>query len=306
MPYNKKQTGYDEKYLGEDNIFELPTITAEQEGNIVFPINGDDPVLKYPNYSLIMSKKTRQAFYSAANADFNRNSGKGRNFRPDRRIDEKYQLDNIYYKDLEGIENPYDRGHLTRRDAISWGNTKREANKASKDSCYYTNISLQHKNFNQDEWGALENAIEHNKSDADNRFNIMCGPIFTGIDRIVQPYSQMEPGIVPSAFWKIIAYIGKESGKLETNAFIVFQDDEALKRMRQVKGNRNINPFKIYQSSTTLIEQLTGLEFSNVAFDSNPMYFFENETTRNLNITTPQLHHVSSDVKDDCGICFRQ
>ncbi len=306
MGGKEMKIGYDEKYLGEENIFELATITAEHDDNIVFPIHGDDPVLKYPNYSLVMNKKTRQAFYSAANADFNRNHGKGRSFRSDGRIEKKYQLDNIYYKDLDDIQNPYDRGHLTRRDAISWGKTSKEANKASKDSCYYTNISLQHKNFNQDEWGALEIAIENNNSDADNRFNIMCGPIFTGIDRMIQPSSQMEAGIVPSAFWKIIAYIGKDSGKLETNAFLVFQDDESLKRMGQVKGNRDINPFEIYQSSTTLIEQLTGLEFPDVAFDSNPMYFFESETTRNLNITTPQLHQVSSKNGPDCGICFRQ
>ncbi len=300
------QTGYKKDYLGDDFIFDLPTITAEHQGNIVLPVDGNDPLLDYPNYSLIMNKKTRQAFYSAANADFNRNTGKGRRFRLDGRIQEKYQLDNVYYKDLEGIENPYDRGHLTRRDAISWGGTDREANKASKDSCYFTNISLQHKNFNQDEWGALEVAIEENTSDADNRFNIMCGPIFTGIDRMIQPYSHMEAGIVPSAFWKLISYIGKDSGKLETNAFIVFQDDESLKRLGQVKNNQNINAFEIYQSSTTLIEQLTGLEFPDVAFDSNPMFFFESENTRTRNITTPQLHPVSSDGGDDSGICFKQ
>jgi len=300
------QLGYNKEYLGSDFVFDLPTITAEHQSKVVYPINDKDPVLKYPNYSLVVNKETRQAFYSAANANFNRNKGKGRRFRLDGRIEEKYQLDNFYYKDLDGVENPYDRGHLTRRDAISWGNTPREANKASKDSCYFTNVSLQHKNFNQDEWGALEDAIEDNQSDLDNRFNIMCGPIFTGIDRIVRPYSSMEPGLVPSAFWKLIAYIGIESGKLETNAFIVFQDDEAMSRMKQIKGNRNINPFEIYQSSTTLIEQLTGLEFPEVAFDNNPMFFFESDVTKNLNITTPQLHHVCKSHGANSGILFRQ
>lgn len=298
--------GYDKNYLGEEFEFDLPTITNEHQSNIAYPLNDGDPILKYPNYSLVMSKQTRQAFYSAANADFNRNHGDGRSFRFDRRIDEDHQLGNIYYKDIDDIENPYDRGHLTRRDAISWGDTPRQANKASKDSCYFTNVSLQHKNFNQDEWGALEIAIEKNKRDRDNRFNIMCGPIFTGFDRIVRPHSYLEPGIVPSAFWKIISYIGKESGKLEVNAFIVFQDDEAIRAMKQVKHNKNIKPFELYQSSTTLIEQLTGLEFPDVAFDSNPMFFFESPTTKSLNITTPQLHNVSKDKGEDCGICFKQ
>lgn len=300
------QMGYRNDFLGADFIFDLPRITEEHQSNIVYPIQGGEPVLSYPNFSLVMNKQTRQAFYSAANADFNRNHGEGRRFRVDRRIKEKYQLDNIYCKDLEGIENPYDRGHLTRRDAISWGETPREANKASKDSCYFTNVSLQHKNFNQDEWGALEKAIEHNTSDLDNRFNILCGPIFNGIDRMVRPYSHMEPGLVPSAYWKLITYIGKDSGALETNAFIVFQDDQAIQAMGQVKGNKNIEPFKQYQTSTTLIEQLTGLEFPDVAFDSNPMFFFESAETQRRQITTPQLHNVSTSKGQDCGICFHQ
>ena len=37
------------------------------------------------------------------------------------------------------------------------------------------------KNFNQDEWHALERAIENTNKDADDKFNIFTGPyIFTG------------------------------------------------------------------------------------------------------------------------------
>ncbi len=296
--------GYRTDFLGDKFAFDLPTISLEHVSKIVFPGDGEQPQLHYPNYSVVMNRMTRQAFYSAANADFSKNTGEGRNFRIDGRIDAALQLDNIYYKDLDGVENPYDRGHLTRRDAISWGPTKKQANKASRDSCFYPNVALQHKNFNRDEWHALERAIEFNKADADNRFYILCGPVFSGIDRSVTPNSSLEPGRVPSAFWKVIAYIGKKSGKLEINAFLVFQDDESMRRLRQVLGNKSLNPFKIYQSSTTLIEQLTGLDFPEVAFDANPMLFFESDATRGAFITTPELHEVSTDHGPDCGICF--
>ncbi len=264
-----------------------------------------------------MSRKTRQAIYSATNADFARNTGTGRNFRRDGRILPAQQLDNIYYKDLDGVENPYDRGHLTRRDAISWGETRQEANRASKDSCFYTNVSLQHKNFNQDEWHALEKAIETNQSDQDNRFYILCGPVSTEIDRFVMPSENLKPGRVPSAFWKVIAYVGKESNELEVNAFLVFQDDDSILAKRQVLGNNELDPFKIYQSSTTLIEELTAIEFPEIAFEHNPMVFF-NETELEMDetgpqlvsgerptINTPQLVEVSTAKGPNCGIVFR-
>ncbi len=298
--------GYRTNFLGDEFTFDFPTISFEHASHIVVPDGGEGPQLHYPNYSVVMNSMTRQAFYSAANADFSKNSGQGRNFRLDRRIDEALQLDNIYDKDLGGVENPYDRGHLTRRDAISWGPSKKQANKASRDSCFYPNVVLQHKNFNRDEWHALEKAIELNKTDADNRFYVLCGPVFSEVDRFVIPNSSLEPGRVPSAFWKVIAYIGKESGELEINAFLVFQDDESMLSMGQVLGNNSLNPFNIYQSSTTLIEQLTGLEFPEIAFDNNPMFFFESDATRNAGITTPQLHEVSTDHGADCGICFTQ
>lgn len=298
--------GYQSTFLGEDYKFDLPTISYEHSSSVVYPNQSDQPYLNYPNYTVVMNRKTRQAFYSAANADFNRNTGEGYSFRNDGRIDDNLQLDNIYYKDLGGVENPYDRGHLTRRDAISWGETKRKANKASRDSCFYPNVVLQHKNFNRDEWHALEKAIEKNKADANNLYNIMCGPVFSEVDRFVIPNNTLEPARVPSAFWKIIAYIGKESGKLETNAFLVFQDDESMRRLKQVLNNDAVDPFKIYQSSTTLIERLTGLEFPEIAFDNNPMFYFESETTRNAGISTPQLNEVASDKGNEHGIIFSQ
>ena len=301
-----KTLGYCTNFLGEEFAFEFPEISFEQAAHVVIPDGSEEPHLHYPNYSVVMNSKTRQAFYSAANADFSKNIGEGRHFRIDSRIDAALQLNNIYYKDLDGVKNPYDRGHLTRRDAISWGLTKKQANKASRDSCFYPNVVLQHKNFNRDEWYALEKAIEYNKRDADDRFYILCGPIFTGIDRFVIPNSSLEPARVPSAFWKLIAYIGKESGKLETNAFFVFQDDKSIQSLGQVLNNNSLDPFKIYQSSTTLIEQLTGLEFPETAFDNNPMFFFESEATRSAKIATPQLHEVSTSCGSDCGICFKQ
>ena len=108
--------GYQTSFLGEAFAVELPTITAQYAGNVVRSETlRDGHILDYLNYSVVMNSETRQAFYSAANVDFNRNTGEGRNFRLDGRIDESVQLGDIYYKDIGDVANPYDRGHLTRR-----------------------------------------------------------------------------------------------------------------------------------------------------------------------------------------------
>ena len=165
--------------------------------------------------------------------------------------------------------------------------------------------SQKHKNFNQDEWHALEKAIQLNHNDLDNKFNIFTGTIFTPLDRFIEPTQNLEPARVPSGFWKIITYIGKTSQKLEANAFIVYQDEEAISAMNQILNNNQVEAFELYQTSTTLIEQLTGLKFPNILFDSNPMFFFESNETKKLNITTPQINHVTP-LKTDSHITFKQ
>ena len=298
---------YQTDFLGDDKIIQLPTVSPEQLGNVVTgDLLRDEMILDYPNYSVVMNQQTRQALYSAGNVDFaSRNKGQGRNFRTDSRIKLSEQLDNIYYKDLNGRENPYDRGHLMRRGAIAWGETQKLANDASRDSCYFTNISLQHKNFNQDEWNALETEIQKLERDLDNKFNIFTGPIFTAMDRFIMPTPELEPGRIPSAFWKIIAYVGKDSQKIESQAFIVWQDDIAISAMNQVRGNNEIDVFAMYQTSTTMVENLTGLTFPQIRFDSNPLFFFESETTREKEINTPQLHRINSNTINN-NIIFSQ
>lgn len=299
--------GYQTDFLGSEHSVDLPIISFEHESDVVTSEDlREGRILDYPNYSVVMSRSKRQAFYSAGNADFENNVGQGKSNKKDGRIDKKFQLGNIYYKNLPSGDNPYDKGHLTRRDAISWGGTEMLADKASKYSWYYTNLSPQHMNFNRDEWHALEKAIETSNMDSDNRFNIFVGPVFTDLDRFITPDESLEPARVPSAFWKVIVYIGKDTNDLEVNAFFVWQDDESIQAMKQVLGNNEINPFNIYQSPTSIIEDMTGIEFHEIVFARNPMFRFESDITRSRNIVTPQLNEVSTARGPDCGIIFRQ
>ncbi len=280
--------GYNPLFLGEGCPVHLPEITPE-----IFDVvlRGTDLregfILDYPNYSVVMNKHARQALFSAANADFDpENKGSGRSFRRDRRIDKAFQIENEYYR-----QNVWDRGHLTKREAVAWGPTRAKANKASKDSCFWPNISLQHEKFHHDEWGALEGAIKSTNMDEGEKFNIVTGPIFTGYDRYYQR-DGLEEIRIPAAFWKVISYVGKNTGELETNAFLVYQDDLAISALHQVRNRDDIIPFEIFQTSTTLLQELTGLHFPDICFDTNPLFFFESGHTKANKISTPQLVQI--------------
>ena len=77
--------GYKPNFLGDDKIVELPTVSPQQLGNIVTNDSlRDGIILDYLNYSVVMNKQTRLALYSAGNADFKNNTGKGGILEPTR------------------------------------------------------------------------------------------------------------------------------------------------------------------------------------------------------------------------------
>jgi endonuclease G len=269
-----KMTGYDPKFLGDNFEIELPVVSAELQNKIAYLTTEPNQfVLDYPNYSVVLNKETRTAFYSAANSDFSPTfKGRGRKFRKDTRVLDDHQVGNEYYR-----RNDWDRGHLARRAPTAFGTSQRNANKASKDTCYFPNISFQHKNFNQDEWGELELRIEHREDDVNDKFNIVSGPIFSDSDRY-HDIGNNNPVRIPAAYFKVITFISKATPKkVITNAFVVYQDELALSRMGQVKGRRGIDVFKRYQTSTTLVEYLTGLEFPEICFETNPLKYFDDD-----------------------------
>lgn len=100
---------------------------------------------RYINYSLATSTARRQPIVVAANIDQTKivSGIKRGSWRTDQRIG-KFQLDNAYYRN-----NDWDRGHLARRSAMAWGDSRGQAQAASDDTMVYTNAALQHSNFNQ-------------------------------------------------------------------------------------------------------------------------------------------------------------
>ncbi len=187
---------------------------------------------------------------------------KGRNWFIDRRVGAENQIPNYPYQGTL-----WDRGHLTRRTAVTWGKDVDYATRASNDSCAYTNACMQHKNFNEDDWRAVELLVSHFE-DAD-KLTVITGPVFTRADRYYTREFEDFPVRIPAAFWKILSYVGDDQ-KLKTQAFVFFQD---LPSIRNAKGRARIR-LKDMQVTTTEISLWTGLEFDQVLFDSNPLKFY--------------------------------
>ncbi len=296
-------TGYDPDFLGDDFSVDIPWIDYEVFADV---LKRDELrknfIADYLHYSVVMSRKNRQAYLSVCNLDQTKyRSVKGRNWFIDHRIGAENQLDNSYYK---GRTNLWDRGHLTRRTAVTWGDSDYIARRASNDSCSYANACLQHRNFNEDEWRIPEKIASRFDRDLNGRLSIMTGPLFTENDRWFEPQGyDVPPGRIPSGFWKIIYYIDKkkteEAGKkiLGCEAYLVDQDKLSL---RDDDGAEDI---KIHTLQVTITElaDLTGIQFAQPLYDANPLWYHVRD---DRDISEPERYEIkvagkSDDVRKD-------
>ena len=272
-------TGYDPNFLGEGITLPLPRFAPSLAGLVVSnPRLTDNILADYVNYSIITNGERRSPVLAALNIDQNLLKGTRRNdnWRIDTRIGPQFQLDNDYYQ-----RNPWDRGHLARRASAAWGQNRREAQRASDETFYFSNATLQHENFNQDEWLALENWVFNLNLDSNGKITVFSGPIYGDFPRTITPAGR-ESAFIPSAFFKVVCFVSKETNELDVRAFLMLQDEEAL---RDKLGNRLFN-FQRYQVTITEIENLTGLEFDDAIYEKNPLRFHEDaEARERLNIS---------------------
>ncbi len=262
------RAGYKEDFPGTAHKIELPRPSLALQTDVLQPpgLRDGENVVPYINYSLLMSVSTKQALYSAANVDLDKTkkvpSRRGRNWFIDRRVGRDNQISNYPYQG-----SLWDRGHLTRRTAVTWGSGVDDATKASNDSCAYTNACMQHKNFNEDDWRTVEELVAKFKKE--KKLTVITGPIFTKSDRYYTREFEDYPVRIPSGFWKILSYVG-EDNNLKTQGYVFFQD---LPSIKNSKARSRIR-LKDMQVTTTEISLWTGLEFDPILFDTNPLKFY--------------------------------
>src|SRR6185369_6425672 len=122
-----------------------------------------DCIANYINYSVVLSRTRKFPFFTASNIDgakFKKVKRKDA-WRKDKRINEKYQLG----KELYGAEkSDFDRGHMTKREDVQWGDSVEEAKLGADSTFFFTNSVPQHAKLNQKIWLNLENYVLHKEA----------------------------------------------------------------------------------------------------------------------------------------------
>jgi len=302
--YNERE-GFNPNFLSErprnaaadDLSVPLPKVKDSKFGKPL-RISGTQTELKYYNYSLALNPTRRLAFFSAANVDADSFRGNrdadGDKWYLDKRVtsvDPKAQLGEDFYGRQKQFEadrtnNPFDRGHLTRRSDLQWGSNDTEAKRNGDESYHFTNCSPQHWRFNQNSkgsglWFRLETSALQSL-DAGQRLCIINGPIFDaplckpGADGRLRLdlHGKRHPdgtfgGVkIPKQFFKVIAY--EKGGELVAKAFVVTQEDLLATIDRYYESEEALAILSdlevhLYQVKLTDLEDLTGLDFGSLA-----------------------------------------
>ncbi|MCP4474508.1 MAG: DNA/RNA non-specific endonuclease [Gammaproteobacteria bacterium] len=251
----------------------------------------------YINYTVVTNKKVRAPILAALNIDQAqlKQTTRSDNWKIDSRIGAQHQLGNDYY-----AKNPWDRGHLARRASAAWGETQRQAQRAADETFYFSNAALQHKNFNQDEWLALENWVAELNLSKDDKVTSFSGPVYSEFSRTITPQGH-ESANIPAAFFKVVCFFNKQSNRLDVRAFLVPQDAVTLKD----RSGRRMLDFQTYQVSIAEIEALTDLQFADEIYQMNPLFFSENSEAREeLNVNNFPEHieiNTAADIILDFG-----
>jgi endonuclease G len=241
------RAGYDAAFVGDG--IPLPQV-VDREDVLTFPWNGrDEHELKYQHFSVVMSRSRRLCFFSAVNIDGRQPH---RMKRPGWRLDPRIPATQQIRDECYGSAPRFSRGHMTRREDPIWG-TPAAASLGNEDSMHVTNTVPQMQPFNAGIWLGLENyALEHARQD-DMRITVFTGPLFDADDPV-------RFGVrVPRIFWKVIAFVHDETGKLCATGYTMSQD-EFLRDEEFVFGQH-----QTWQAPIKQIEARAGIRFGRLA-----------------------------------------
>lgn len=246
------RNGFDTNFLGTK--LELPKLDASiQDKAAPLLDNPNEIELSYRNFSVVMNKERRQAFYAATNIDGAQIVSLPRDgkWSIDGRIAREHQLGNEAYR-----HNPIDRGHLVRRRDPVWGP---DAQQANRDTFAYTNAGLQHGSLNQKTWLDLENYILNQAKDKDMKLSVITGPVFADDDPEFDNNGRMDnPTQIPREFWKVVVWNDPDEG-LKGAAFVQSQKDYVDRSL--FKSEFKVDEMSVYQIPIEKLEGLTNLEF---------------------------------------------
>jgi endonuclease G len=282
--------GYKPNFIGSGKLsVPLPKIPASLKSRIAtLTDDSSKSELKYFNYSVVMNKERKLAFFSCVNIDGGQQQDVGKregdSWKRDPRIDKDFQIGDEFYGqqstfEADRIKNPFDRGHLVRRLDATWGGTVAEAKEHGDDSFHFTNCSPQFFSFNQGKqlWAGLEDFTRDVLLKDEEKGIVMNGPVFDGPDAndadlpdpSGSPHDDPTFGEVgiPKYFWKIL--ITKGDDGLKAMAFLMSQRnlimDIARIKEADMLEKLSEGDVRVFQVSIADLTKLTKLDFGNLA-----------------------------------------
>ncbi len=226
--------GYLPGFLGSSFVIDLPRLTSEVKRELALLKNSTEAELKYANYSLMMNRERRTAFFIAGNIDGSlhwKTLGQGgMPNRPswsfDPRMEDAFQPDDMIFS------RSMQRGHLFKREDAFWGADRDAMMLADLHSFTITNATPMIADFNDTEWGNLEDIVTR-EALSGKKISYFAGPVFRSTDRFFNelranvPMSERFQGMrVPESFWKIVVWV--EDDRLKAAGFMLEQTDEIL------------------------------------------------------------------------------
>lgn len=249
--------GYDEQFLGKKFAVPLPSVDRDANDVLEFDNEGQtDTVLRYEHFSVAMSNRRRMCLFSAANIDGNlAKKSKRVGWKWDPRIPKTQQIMNECY----GNPPKFSRGHMTRREDPGWGDAK-TAKRGNEDSMHVTNTTPQMQAFNAPIWLALEDyALGHAKED-EMKISVFTGPYFARNDPVMYGVR------IPRSFWKIIAFIHDDTGKLCATGYEMNQEQSLQPEEEFVFGAFTSPQLNVAtQVPIRSIETRSGISFGKLA-----------------------------------------
>lgn len=262
IPDLSAREGYKPDFLGSKVVVHLPQLSAalqDEAAPLLAATTKNKFELRYDGYTVVVNKYRRWAIYSAANVRashrFANLSGRQDRWLTDPRISSKHQVGDYYYK-----ANKFDRGHLTRREDMEYGGSSSEATARADETCYFTNATPQHSNFNQnkDLWQGIERFLLEESIQAGNYDSqIVTGPVLSEDD----PVYDRDPDLqYPVQFWKVISTLRADKSLFST-AYLLDQS-ETIAQFGIESTEVPFGSYKTFQVPISEIERLTGLRFT--------------------------------------------
>jgi endonuclease G len=268
MKNEKLYKGYNPFFIGKKNLkVGLPVLGALHKDDVVSINDKSTDVIDYINYSLVLSSSRKFPYFTASNVDGSlfKKAPRDDNWRKDSRLESAQWGSELY----SATKSDFDKGHMTKREDVQWGDTIGIAQAAADSTFYYSNAVPQHAKLNQKIWKSLEDYILNTETTSKKlKVCVFTGPVLSNSDPDFVTPINGEIVKIPVIFWKVVVF-SKADGNLYRVGFLMSQNkllkengivEEHKRGIDEANLYMQFDDAATYQVNVALIEKLTELK----------------------------------------------